>query len=271
MKPFVVSGALDQGVIKENERFSLENGRFYVGGIHIHDHEKKDNLNVSEIIKYSSNIGVSKIALKLGKKGLYNILVKFGFGGRTGIELPAEYPGLIGNWRDWYDADLVTRSFGQGMKATPLQLASAMSVIANGGVLYRPFVVKSVMKDEKEIYRYSKLLRRKVISSSTAEKEKKMLIKVTEDGGTGVNAALKNIKVAGKTGTSQIWTKEGYGKKEYIASFVGFLPADKPRWVIAVVIEKPDEKKYYGGQVAAPIFKRIAKRLLIRDEILSQK
>ena len=269
VKPFIVAGAIEGGLINPNELFNAENGSFKIGGITIHDHEKYDYLDVHNIIKYSSNIGISKIAIKIGKKKLYNILHDFGFGTRTGVDLPYEYGGFLRKWKDWYDADTVNISFGQGFKSTVIQLASAMSVIANGGLLNKPYIVKSIIdKNGEIIFKNIPKIKRRVISKKTAGLVRNMLIRVTEEGGTGTNAAIEGVQVAGKTGTSQKWVDGKYNKKNYVASFTGFLPANNPKWVIAVVIDQPEDR-VYGGEAAAPIFKNIGKNLLIRKGLLS--
>ncbi len=267
VKPFIVAGAIDDGLLSTGEKYYTENGVYFYGNIFIHDHERHKWLTVPQIIKYSSNIGMTKIADKLGMKEVYTILRKFGFSRKTGIDLPFEVAGELRNWHEWYKADLANISFGQGMKATLIQLVTAMSVIANGGLLLRPYVVSEVLNRQGEVvFKNDREIRGRVIRSSTARLMRHILTLVTQKGGTGVNAAIEMVKVAGKTGTAQKWI--GKYADEYTASFIGFLPADDPRWVIGVVVDEPTEK-IYGGTAAAPIFKKIGKELLRRTGMVT--
>ncbi len=264
MKPFIVAGALDDGKLSLHERFYAEEGRYLFGGIVIHDHEKYGWLSVPEIIKYSSNIGMTKIGDKLGPEEVYRILRKFGFGMKTGIDLWGENPGYLRHWKNWYPADLANISFGQGLKVTLIQLVTAMSVIANGGLLVRPYVVDRVVDSSGNIvYKNDPEIKGRVISEETARIMRRVLHLVTEKGGTGTEAALPEVSVAGKTGTAQKWVGE-YTREVYTASFVGFLPSNDPEWVLGIVVDEP-EKEIYGGTAAAPIFREIARELIIRS------
>ncbi len=268
IKPFIVAGAIDDGLLSLSEKFYTENGVYFYGNIFIHDHERHKWLTVPQIIKYSSNIGMTKIANELGMKEVYSILTRFGFSKRTGVDLPFEVAGEVRNWKEWYKADLANISFGQGMKATLLQLVTAMSVIANGGLLMRPYVVNEVVNREGDVvYKNDIDIKGRVLRGKTAKIMRRILRLVTEKGGTGVEAAIEGVPVAGKTGTAQKWVGK-YTKNKYTASFVGFLPANKPKWVIGVVVDEPS-KRIYGGTAAAPIFKEIAKELLRRTGMVS--
>jgi len=259
-KVFLVAAALEEKVIRPNDSFNCENGSYSIGGKIIHDTHSYGRLAVPEILKYSSNIGAAKIGIRLGKERLYAYLKEFGIGEKTGVDLPGEASGYLRDRSQWFGVDLATISFGQGVTATPLQMATAFSAVANGGVLMKPYLVSRITDDsDMVIQQFEPLSQRRVISTETARTLSKMLQGVTDEGGTGVNAALASYKVAGKTGTSQkvdAITKS-YSLDKRVASFVGFVPADNPRLTIMVVVDEPKTSPY-GGVVAAPAFSAIA-------------
>ena len=261
-KVFTIASALDSGTIKATDVYNCENGVYQTSGRTIHDDHPHSRLTVSEIIKYSSNIGAAKIGFKMGGEKLSSYLRNFGFGGRTGIDLPGESPGNLK--RHWYGIDLATISFGQGVSLSTIQLVSAISAIANGGNLMKPYLVEQILDDNGTvIQKFEPQLVRRVISPETAQKVTKMMETVTVDGGTGTKAALDGFLVAGKTGTAQKVDSvtRAYSPSKRIGSFVGFVPADKPKLTIAVIIDEPQGVKY-GGVVAAPAFRGIAQNAL---------
>lgn len=261
-KVFTIAAALDAGVIKANDVYNCENGNYRIANRVIHDDHPHSRLTVSEIIKYSSNIGSAKIGFKMGEERMSGYLRNFGFGGRTGIDLPGEAPGYLK--RNWYGIDLATISFGQGVSLSTIQLASALSAVANGGTLMKPYLVERILDDSgKEVQRFEPQVVRRVISSETAQKVSKMMETVTAEGGTGTKAALDGFRVAGKTGTAQKVdpVTRAYSPSKRIGSFVGFVPADKPKLTIVVIIDEPQGVKY-GGVVAAPAFREIAQNTL---------
>ncbi len=261
-KVFTIASALDSGTIKATDVYNCENGVYQTSGRTIHDDHPHSRLTVSEIIKYSSNIGAAKIGFKMGGEKLSTYLRNFGFGGRTGIDLPGESPGNLK--RHWYGIDLATISFGQGVSLSTIQLVSAISAIANGGNLMKPYLVEQILDDNGTvIQKFEPQLVRRVISPETAQKVTKMMETVTVDGGTGTKAALDGFLVAGKTGTAQKVDSvtRAYSPSKRIGSFVGFVPADKPKLTIAVIIDEPQGVKY-GGVVAAPAFRGIAQNAL---------
>jgi cell division protein FtsI (penicillin-binding protein 3) len=261
-KVFTIAAALDSGVIKATDVYNCENGSYRIADRTIHDDHPKSRLTVSEIIKYSSNIGSAKIGFKMGEEKMSAYLRNFGFGGRTGIDLPGESAGSLK--RRWYGIDLATISFGQGVSLSTMQLVSALSSIANGGNLMKPYLVDQILDDNGTvIQKFEPQLVRRVISSETAQKVTKMMETVTGEGGTGTKAALDGYRVAGKTGTAQKVDSvtHTYSPSKRIGSFVGFVPADKPKLTIAVIIDEPQGIKY-GGVVAAPAFKGIAQNSL---------
>ena len=261
-KVFTIAAALDSGSIKPGDVYNCENGTYRVADRTIHDDHPHSRLSVSEIIKYSSNIGSAKIALKMGEETMSSYLRNFGFGGRTGIDLPGETPGNLK--RHWYGVDLATISFGQGVSLSTVQLVSALSAIANGGNLMRPYLVEQILDDSGAVVqKFEPQIVRRVISSETARKVTKMMETVTGEGGTGTKAALDGFRVAGKTGTAQKVdpVTRVYSPTKRIGSFVGFVPADKPKLTIAVIIDEPQVVKY-GGVIAAPAFRGIAQNSL---------
>lgn len=261
-KVFTIAAAIEAGAIKATDVYNCENGNYRIADRVIHDDHPHSRLTVSEVIKYSSNIGSAKIGFKLGEAKLSSYLRNFGFGGRTGIDLPGETPGYMK--RNWYGIDLATISFGQGVSLSTIQLVSAISAIANGGTLMKPYLVERILDDSgQEVQHFEPQAVRRVISAETAQKVSKMMETVTGEGGTGTKAAVEGFRVAGKTGTAQKVdpVTRTYSPSKRIGSFVGFVPADKPKLTIAVIIDEPQGIKY-GGVVAAPAFKGIAQNTL---------
>jgi len=263
-KIFLIAAALDEGLVKPSNTFFCENGNYRVADRVFHDHEKYGWLDVPHIIKYSSNICSAKIGEKLGKVQLYRYMLAFGFGSKTGIDLPGEASGSLRHYNKWSGVTLHTVSFGQGVSVSGVQLLSAVSSIANGGFLMKPYVVRSVKDPSGAVVSESHpVVTRRVISSETAGTLTDMLVGVTEEGGTGVKAAIADFEVAGKTGTAQKpdFKRGGYARGAYVASFVGFVPAKNPRLAILVTVDEP-KGEYYGGLVSGPVFKEIAEESL---------
>ncbi len=260
-KVFTIAAAIDSGTVKATDVYNCENGIYQIAGKTIHDDHPHSRLTVSEVIKYSSNIGSAKIGFKMGGEKLSSYLRNFGFSSRTGIDLPGEASGNLK--RHMYGIDLATISFGQGVSLSTIQLASALSAIANGGNLMKPYLVEQILDDNGAVVqKFEPQLVRRVVSPETAQKVTRMMETVTVDGGTGTKAALDGFRVAGKTGTAQKVdpVTHTYSSKR-IGSFVGFVPADKPKLTIAVIIDEPQGVKY-GGVVAAPAFRGIAQNVL---------
>jgi cell division protein FtsI (penicillin-binding protein 3) len=259
VKTFTIAGALAAGAVGPAQEIDCENGAMQVADATIHDTHRYDKLTPGEILQHSSNIGTAKIGAALGKEGLYRALRRFGFGARTDVDLPAETDGVLRSFKRWYDIDAATVAFGQGMSATNLQLATAMSSIANGGKLVKPMIVSSVSDVEgKVVEKIAPTMKRQVVPASVAHLVGNMLTAVTGPGGTGEAAAMDGYLVAGKTGTAQKANPQGgYADNQWTATFVGFVPAQRPRLVVSVVIDEP-VIEHYGGVVAGPIFRRIA-------------
>ncbi|MBN2417872.1 MAG: transpeptidase family protein [Deltaproteobacteria bacterium] len=260
MKAFLLAAALEMSTITQNTKFDCENGAFELADIIINDHEKHQVLTASDIIVLSSNIGAYKIGRELGYEKFYDYLNKFGFGQRSEVDLIGEIGGYIRPPEKANEVDRATVYYGQGMTATSLQLTTAMAAIANGGRLMRPYIVKAITdesgKTVKEFYPH---LVRRVISPDTAKTVTRILEGVTSERGTAPLAAIEGYRVAGKTSTAQkVNPRTGkYSKKDFVAAFVGFAPADRPKLVILTMIDEPKGYDHYGGSVAGPVFKEI--------------
>jgi cell division protein FtsI (penicillin-binding protein 3) len=216
------------------------------------------------IMKKSSNICTAKVGFKLGRQGLYSRLRAFGFGNRTGIRLRGERAGILRTPGGWSDVGLANIAFGQGMTTTVLQLAQALTAVANGGVMMRPRLVQRLTDSRGRPVEDFPPRGKRVISAGTARHMLRMLRGVTEEGGTGVDAALERYSVAGKTGTAQKVdpVTRTYSPDLWVSSFAGVVPVRQPRLVIVVVVNEPEGDRYYGGEVAGPIFKHIAGKAL---------
>jgi cell division protein FtsI (penicillin-binding protein 3) len=265
-KAMLAAAAIEEKVVRPAEMFFCENGRHRIGKWTIHDAHPHGWLTFAEVIQYSSNIGVSKVGDRLGRERYHRHLQSFGFGARTGIDLPGESPGIMRPGASWARIDLAVHSFGQGVSVTPLQMAAAFGAIANGGLLMRPYVVRRVVRPTGDVAVENRpVVVRRAVSARTAETVTALLRRVVEEkGGTGSKARLDEFPVAGKTGTAQKVNLQtgGYSSKR-IGSFVGFVPADRPRAVIVVLIDEPGTSSY-GGVVAAPVFRAIAGSVLKR-------
>jgi cell division protein FtsI (penicillin-binding protein 3) len=263
MKVFIAASALESGLYDSNSIFFCENGAYNIGRNTIHDSHPYDWLSLQQIIKHSSNIGVVKLGEKLGAKYLYKMLKLFGFGSKTDIDCPAEATGSLMKYHMWTPLDQGAICFGHGISVSGIQLLTAVSVIANGGILVKPYLVKEVLSaDGNIIHAQEKHEVRRVISRQTARETRRIMATVVTPKGTGFKAALDNDQVCGKTGTSRKLKSDGtYARELYIASFLGFVPEIQPKIAILVVVDEP-AKGYYGGQVAAPAFKKIAYKTL---------
>lgn len=263
MKIFTVAAAMEHGNCTPDTIFYCENGEYRIGKDTIHDTHPHGWLSVEDIIKYSSNIGAYKIGKKTGSKALYTTLKDFGFGDKTGINCPGETQGTLIPYKKWSAIDAGAICFGQGISASPLQLISAVSAIANDGMLMKPFVVQAILDQKgRVVKRFEPEPVRQSISSETADAVKKILMSVITKEGTGFNAALDGYTVCGKTGTAQKINEKGeYAKGKYISSFVGFAPVEKPEIAVLVILDEP-MKNHYGGIVAAPAFSKIAQETL---------
>jgi cell division protein FtsI (penicillin-binding protein 3) len=263
-KAITAATALETGVVNTTEKIHCGNGTLKVGKDVIHDHHPYGPLNIAEIIKYSSNICSYKLAHRVGKNRFHQFIRDFGFGAKTGIEAPGEISGLLASAERMSSIQLGTVGFGQGISVTPLQIATAYGAIANGGFLMKPYLIKEI-RDSKGtvIQSYGPKIVHRVLGEATAKQTTELLKTVVEEGGTGTQARLEGYSVAGKTGTAQkvVEGKKGYAEGKYIASFVGFAPAENPRLVVLVSIDEP-VGSHYGGVVSAPAFQKIMEQSL---------
>ena len=261
-KIVTASAVLEEGLVKRDDEFFCENGKFKRERHIYHDHKPHGWLTFNDVIKYSSNIGTMKLALKLGERRLYRYIKRFGFGKKTGIGLPGEVDGIIRHPDKWSKLSICSISMGQEVTATALQLACAISSIANGGYFIKPRIVMKIQdKTGYAIERFKPKRLHRVISEETADEVKEILRTVIE-GGTGRFAEIKDYPPAGKTGTAQKVDPDGtYSHRNFMASFIGFLPYDKPRFVVVVIMDEP-RPYYYGGTVCAPVFKKVAEQVM---------
>jgi len=261
-KIVTAAAALETGMIKEDQKFFCENGSYQVANHILHDHQPHGWLTFKEVIEQSSNIGTTKVAQILGPKVIYHYIKAFGFGSPLGIDLPGEAKGMVKPPSLWSKTSIGAVPIGHEVGVTALQLVSAISVIANGGILMRPFVLKEIRdKYGVTIKQNFPFIIRRVIQEDTALRLKEILAGVVENG-TGKLASIEGIRVAGKTGTAQKIGEDGrYVHDRFVASFVGFAPLDNPRIAICIVVDEP-KPYYFGGVVCAPVFKKVASEVL---------
>ncbi|MCX5713745.1 MAG: penicillin-binding transpeptidase domain-containing protein [Candidatus Omnitrophica bacterium] len=256
------SAALEERKVKESDRFFCENGAWPVAGHILHDHQPHGWLTFAEVIEESSNIGTVKVAQILGQELVYKYARLFGFGSKTGIDFPGEIGGMLRQVRFWSKTSITAVPMGQEVAVTALQLVNAISVIANGGQLMKPYMVSEVRdKYGEPIKKFSPQLIRKVISVDTANRVK-VILKVAVESGTGKMAKIAGYSAAGKTGTAQKLEPNGaYSHNKFTASFIGFAPVEDPVIAVAVVLDEP-HPYYFGGVVSAPVFKRVCADVL---------
>lgn len=261
-KIVVVSGGLNDRVVRLTDMFDCEHGHFAFGGRILHDHGSYGVLSVENIITKSSNIGAAKIGIKLGNQRLHDYVCNFGFGSRTGIPLPGEVRGLVHPVKNWSKVSIAQIPMGHGVSVTRLQMAMAMAAIANEGWLMQPMLVRRLEDREGNVVAaYAPQRVRQVISEVAARETVQALKTAVSPEGTAPKAELEHYTVAGKTGTAQKTVEgiRGYAPGKYISSFIGFFPADNPELCILIVLDEP-KQGYYGGQTAAPLFKQVAER-----------
>jgi len=256
-KIVTASAALEEKRVSEEDKFFCENGSYRLANHILHDHQPHGWLSFREVIEESSNIGTTKVAQLLGPGLVYKYVRLYGFGSKLGIDLPGEISGMIKEPRFWSSTSIGAVPIGQEIGVTSIQLATAFSVIANGGQLMKPYIIEEVRDKQGEVIKKSSpVLIRKVLSLDTAARLKKILIGVVEEG-TGKLAKMPGFTAAGKTGTAQKLEPNGaYSHNKFIASFIGFAPAEDPLIAIAITLDEPHP--YYGGVVAAPVFKNVA-------------
>src|SRR5437879_2466641 len=264
-KIVAAAAALNEHKMRPESEVFCENGAWNYGGSVLHDHRPFGYLSVREVLIKSSNIGAAKLALSVGDQKFYEYIRRFGFGERTGIELPGEINGVIRPPQAWSKISITRIPMGHEIGVTPLQMTSAMATIANGGKLVTPRIVKSVTaSDGKIVSSVSPVVLRQVISAETAKQIGDALRGVVSDQGTAAAAAVPGFTIAGKTGTAQkVDPHGGYDHGKYVVSFLGYLPADHPEFVGLVVLDDAHTSTpelNYGGKVAGPIFSHVAEK-----------
>jgi len=269
-KVITFSSAIEEGRLKPADKINCENGIYVVNGDTIHDMHSYEFLSAAEVLIKSSNIGAAKVAERLGSEFFRSHIQEFGFGQRTGIDFPGEARGLVRPLRQWYPITLRTIGFGQGVSVTPLQMLTALSAVANGGELVRPFLAEKLVYDDGSEQLINRpLALKRVISPETSAEMKELLRRVVTEG-TGKNAAIPGYTVAGKTGTAQKARPgySGYEPGKWACSFMGFAPAEDPRVAMIVLIDEPQVDYATGGLIAAPVFQEVMKYALTTMTII---
>jgi cell division protein FtsI (penicillin-binding protein 3) len=247
MKPFTVAAALEAGVVGPDTIVDTSPGMFRVGSQLVRDHHNLGPIDIATLLRKSSNVGASKIALSLSAEQLWALYSRLGFGTTTGSTYPGEVAGQLPDFRGWSRFERCTLSFGYGLSVTSLQLAQAYGVLAADGIK-RPLSL--LVRDEVPAGE-------RVLSVETARRLRSMLETVVSAEGTAPRAAVPGYRVAGKTGTAKKSIAGGYAKDRYQAVFAGMAPASDPRLVMVVMIDEPGAGEFYGGTVAAPVFAEV--------------
>lgn len=264
LKSVVLSAAMNESIVKADDMINTENGKYKYYNISISDEHKFDKLNVTEVLEQSSNIGMAKISEKMDKNLMYKYLRDFGFGNYTSLELPGEVDGKLRKPSAFTKVTKASLSRGYAIAVTPIQMAAAYSALINGGTLYKPYIIKKILKPNGEtIKEHTPLKLRKVLSPETSVQIKNMMFNVVENG-TGKAARLRDVSVGGKTGTAKKIIDNEYSSNIYNSSFVGFFPVKNPKVVCYVLVDSP-QKGRFGGSSAAPIFKRVAQQIAGAD------
>jgi cell division protein FtsI/penicillin-binding protein 2 len=272
-KLITAAAALNSGKVTTRTRFPSRD-TLEVGGRVIHNAEdgfmagSGSSETLADIIAFSHNVGAAEVGMRIGAPTLYKMIRAFGFGEPTEIDTPGENPGILPAIADWSGSSLATISFGQGISTTPLAMARAYAAIANGGILLRPRLVRTLY-DEKGnvVYTYGPEIERRVISEATAATLRGFLRDVVVRGTGNPTAQVAGYATAGKTGTAQVVANGGYEPGAYVASFIGYVPAAAPRYVILVKIDRP-RGAYYGSVVAAPVFAALAQEIMLHEDVM---
>ncbi|MCB9366676.1 MAG: PASTA domain-containing protein [Calditrichaeota bacterium] len=262
-KIVTVSAGLEEGVVTPSTMIDCEGGAYRVPGKVLHDAHSYGVLSLAEVFAKSSNIGCAKVAERLRAETFYSWIQKFGFGTKTDVGLAAEPSGLVPKPANWSGPTRSNLAIGQGVSVTALQIAAAYSAIANGGMLMQPKLIKALEFPTGELVSFDPVALRPVMSKEHAQEMTRLMQQVVEHG-TGGEAKIEGVAIAGKTGTAQKVNLEAktYYSNRYVSSFAGFFPADHPRYVLLVVVDDPRGSGYYGGQISAPVFASIAREIL---------
>jgi cell division protein FtsI (penicillin-binding protein 3) len=260
-KVLTAAAALEAGVVRPSTRVTVPPVLPLCPGVHpFHDSHSHgtEQLTFADVVAQSSNIGTIKVATRLGAQRLAQAELSFGYGRRTGVELPGETPGIVRPQSTWTCPDLGTNAIGQGVAVSVLQMARVYASVANGGLLVQPTLVRGIVDERGDYHASERAAAKRILSARTTQTLTGILEGVVREGGTGTAAALDDWTVAGKTGTAQVpGPGGGYLPGAYVGSFIGFAPAEDPRVVVAVVLDRPTTG-IYGGTVAAPVFREVA-------------
>ena len=280
-KMITVAAALNEGIISPDQKFFCEEGKYNIGKNLVRDTSPHGTMSLNQIIQKSSNICAAKIGMSMQPLKFYEYILRFGFGKRPNSGVAAEASGRVISHSKWQTIDHANISFGQAILVSPLQMVTAANVFANDGIFVPSYIIDHIRDKNGEkikklknksgeiIQSFGEGIRKPVINQYVSKLVKKYLISVTKKGGTAEKASIRGYQVAGKTGTSQIFDKQlgRYSNTKYISSFVGFAPASEPLITVLVIVEQP-QNSYYGGIVAAPIFKKIVQRTLLFEDVL---
>jgi len=265
-KIITMASALDANMVLP-ETTLYDSGSIEVGGRVIYNWDRKayGMVNMTDILAHSLNVGISQVGVALGKDRFYTYIKRFGFGRLTEVDLGSEGPGTVKTPKDskWHESDLGANSFGQGIAVTPLQLASAVSVVANKGLLMKPYIVQRIQGADRDL-EVKPIVVRRAVSEETAKTLTNMLVNALDEGESA--ATLPGYRVAGKTGTAEIPIPGGYHPTLTLASFAGYLPADDPQVLILVIIDRPTTSRF-GSETAAPTFRRLAEQIVVLLDI----
>lgn len=257
-KIVTAAAALEENLLSKFDVINTYGGEY----LKIEDKHKSKKLTFQQIVEQSSNVGTRIIAERLGKDRFYKYARDFGFGITTGLDLPGEMKGKLKRPVEFSKGTLSYMSIGYEVLVTALQMTNAYACVANGGMMMKPYIIKKILAPDGTLIKEFKPVEiRNVISKQTSKILTELFVGVVE-AGTGVDARIDNIKIAGKTGTSQKMVDGKYSNSKHNSSFIGYFPAENPQIVIAVIIDAPGAGEYYGGKVSAPIFKRIAERII---------
>ncbi|MBI2441530.1 MAG: penicillin-binding protein 2 [Lentisphaerae bacterium] len=270
-KVAIVAAALNEKAVAPEQIFDCETGAWSFQRRVLHDFHPYGKLSVADIIKKSSNIGAAKVALQLDAARLYAYLRSFGIGERTGIELPGEEVGMLYPVARWTDLSPTRIAIGHEVAVTALQMLGVLACIANDGLRMKPYIVQRVTDADGQIlFQHSPVAFGRPIRADTARLMKNMLLRVTEEGGTGTRARVAGYTVGGKTGTAQKAVRGGYSDTLNMSSFMGFIPAEDPQLAIIVVLDEPRNDVRTGGYVAGPVFREIAEQAVRYLDIAPQ-
>jgi len=264
LKPFIAAAVLGRGLTHPDEVINTHNGKLELFGRLIEDVHKEPSMTVRDVIAHSSNIGIATLAARLTPREEYETLRDLGFGAPTGLPVASEASGTLREPGAWSSQSAASLAMGYEIAITPVQLAAAYATLANGGELIEPALIREIRSETgKVLFRHERRVVRRVMTEEVSRSVRRMLAEAVEEGGTAVKAGLASFAVAGKTGTARRFLvgRKGYAEGQYVASFVGLFPSDKPQYVILVKIDNPDGN-YYGGATAAPVSRSVLQAAL---------